>query len=724
LKDSDFHKEAVEAYEADWNADRDNRRDAAEDLRFMGGDQWEPGLREARQALGRPVLTINRTGQFVRQVTGDMRQNRPSIRVFPVDGETDRDMAAIYEGIIRHIEHKNRATHVYSYAGSCQAACGIGHFRIGTAYCQDDPFAQEITIDRIINPLAVVWDSGAVKLDRSDAMRCFVWEDMPTAAFKKKYPDAIVQEWSTSRDHEAQSGLYWFRQDTVRLCEYWWKEETEKQYALLGDHVVIDVTGWKPFDVRLLGPKDVRKVKGFKVRQALMSGAEILTGPNEWAGQHIPIVPVIGEEVPLAERIIRHGVIRHLKDPQRLYNLWRSSGAELVGQAPRAPYLVTAKMVAANKPLWDRSANSPAPYLLYEPDPLAPGGKPERMAPPQAPAAMWQEAAVAAEDMKSVTGIYDAALGARSNETSGKAILARQQEGDTGTFVYHDNLQFAVGRGGQIVADLIPRIYDNERIMRIIGPEDEEHYIPVNRMIQSPNGPLMINDLTSAKVDIRIESGPSYTTKRRESADMMMQFIQAIPGAGQFIGDLVAKNMDWPGADKIAARLQKLLPPGMADEDTPPPVSGIPKPQPGQQAPGQEAMQPGQGEAPVDPAMAMAAAGAEEQMKQLQAKTIEAEAKAKQAAVNAQIMEVKLANEVASARQNEISGRVETVEKVAEAGGAASEAIMQSLEGVAMSLQGIAALLSEQRAEQEKPKAFQFQYDANGNIIGAVEEVA
>jgi len=284
---------------------------------------------------------------------------------------------------------------------------------------------------------------------------------------------------------------------------------------------------------------------------------------------------VVGEEVHVGDRTVRHGIVRYAKDPQRLYNYWRTAAAESVALSPRAPWLVTPRQIEGQKKQWESANRGNPPYLLYSPDPSAP--PPQRIEPAYPPVALFQEAGIAADDMKAVTGIYDAGLGAQGNETSGRAILMRQREGDTGTYVYVDNLSRAIRHAGRILVDLIPRIYDTERTLRILGEDGGEGFTVINRVVPGPDGPVTLNDLGAGKYDVEVSAGPGFSTRRLEAAESMMAFVQAVPQAGAVIADLIARNMDWPGAEAIAERLRRLLPPGL-DAETPEPSAPPPPP--------------------------------------------------------------------------------------------------------------------------------------------------
>lgn len=200
-------------------------------------------------------------------------------------------------------------------------------------------------------------------------------------------------------------------------------------------------------------------------------------------------------------------------------------------------------------------------------------------------------------------GLYDASLGARSNETSGRAIMARQREGDVSTFHFIDNLSRAIRHGGRILIDLIPKVYSGERIVRVLGydgtPQNvrlgagqgdtasgateagagQDQATPIDPATGQamPVPPNMrfdgVYDLAVGKYDLVVEAGPSFSTRRQEAAEQMTEFVRAFPQAAPVLGDLMAKNMDWPGADEIAARLKRLLPPqALEDGGLPPEV--------------------------------------------------------------------------------------------------------------------------------------------------------
>lgn len=555
--------------------DRVNREDAVIDMKFLAGDQWPEYARAQR--VNRPMLTINKLPQFLHQVTNDIRQNAPVLKVTPVGGKQDPQLADIYNGVISDVQYRSSARHVYATAAYHAAACGIGHFRVITRYQDDDSFDQEVAIELIPYPLAVYWDPAAVKPDRSDAMWCIVIDLVPRSTFKEKYPGALQVSVNEQRANNFTSGLFWTTNDYILVAEYWCKHPVDKLIAGFQNGESYDITGMdfqKLAQLQMTHGQIVRQrqAKGYEVRQSLVTGAEVLAGPNKWPGKHLPIIPVIGDEVPLDRLTIRHGLVRHMRDPQQLYNFYRSAAAEHIALSPKSPWLVTTDMIAPHKTDWDTANTRNKPYLRYKPGPN--GEKPERINAPEPPTALWQEQQVAQQDLKDVSGIHEASLGAKSNETSGKAIMARQREGDVANFHYMDNLTRSLEQTGRVLIDLIPKIYDNERVVRLQSEDGAEQFAPINHVLYAEDGvPVMVNDLSVGRYDIRVVTGPNYATRRLEAMDAMMQLMQTLgPDTAPVLADLIVKNADWPDSAEAAKRLRNLVPAqAMRDPNQPPP---------------------------------------------------------------------------------------------------------------------------------------------------------
>lgn len=568
--DADFLREARKRFEAGIEADRENRRRDEQDRKFFKGEQWSADEKIERK--GRITVTINRQPQFVKQVTGEMRQNKPAIRVLPKDDLTDPKLAEVYSAIIRHIESISDAHRIYNKAAEQAVIGGIGWYRILTDYLDDTSFDQEIVIKPVRNPLSVVFDPDAQELCKQDMNWGFVTELVSLEKFKSANPKANLTGFDNPHEEEYAQ---WKQGEFIRVAEYWYKEKVKRTLAMLsdgstrflekGDERLLDqanaelvAAGQQPILIT-----NSREVDTHKVCWSRMTGFEVID-KGEWAGKWIPLVPVIGEEIETGDEVYRHGLIHHSRDAQKSYNYARSAMMEHVGAQPKAPYLVTAKMVVNYKNQWENLNKSNPPVLVYDPDPQQPAG-PKRESPPTLASAWYQEAQVADQDMKATTGIYDASLGQRGNETSGRAIIAREQQGDTATYVYVDNREAAILHTGNVLVDLIPHIYSDERIIRIMGEDGEiEEYARLNTRL--PDGRTW-NDITQGRYDVQVTSGPAYATRRMEAADKLMQLSQANPAIAQVAGDEIVKALDIPNGQKIAERLQIMfLPPGLDPE--------------------------------------------------------------------------------------------------------------------------------------------------------------
>ncbi len=562
----DILEEAREAYERASDYEQENRELALDDLRFARmGEQWPNQISQQRKREGRPQLTINRLPSFIRQVVNDARQNKPSIKVRPVDSGADPDTAEVFNGIIRHIEQVSNADVAYDTAADFAVTCGMGYFRIDVDYAHDDTFDQDIRIERVANPFSVFGDPYSTAADSSDWNTAFVVEPMALDLFQSKYKGAEEVDWEETGYTRLQQP--WFDAEHVMVAEYWRREEVSQKLLRLQSGLLLkeDVYGRDPEYWQLTeGPVVAdRDVKGHQITHRLMTGAEILE-TNEWHGRYIPIVPVYGDEVNVEGRRYFLSLIRHAKDAQRMFNYWRTASTELVALAPKAPFVGPEKAFnGKDARKWESANTNNWSYLAYGGD-VAPQRQPFA----GVPAGAIQEAMNASDDLKSIMGLYDASLGARSNETSGRAIMARQREGDVSTFHFIDNLSRAIRHAGTILLDLIPLVYKGPRIARILGQDGSTE--PV--LLGPANGQTMIAgqriyDVTAGKYDLVVEAGPSYTTRREEAAAEMIELLRVMPQAAVVVGDLLVKNLDWPGADEIAKRLKALVPAEAQGED-------------------------------------------------------------------------------------------------------------------------------------------------------------
>ena len=563
--DADILKDAKDAFDLAAEAEAENRKEALDDIRFARlGEQWPDNVKKQREREQRPCLTINRMPSFIRQVVNDARQNKPSIKCHPADDQADVETAEIINGLIRNIEYTSNADVAYDTAIENSVTCGIGYWRVKLDYAHDDTFDMDLCIDRVANVFSIYGDPHSTAADSSDWNRAFVTEMMKKTDFEKKYKGSKPVDWESLGYTSLKQP--WAEGEQVMLAEYWERSEVSRIIVALSDGSIIDAERYKAakdvFEVMGLQVVGERTTKSWKVVQRIMTGAEILE-TNDWAGKYIPIVPVYGDEINIEGKRYFRSLIRDAKDPQRMLNYWRTTSTEMVALAPKAPFIGPKGAFKSDLDKWNTANTQSHAFIEYD------GQVPPQRQPYAGPAAgAIQEAMNAADDLKSIMGIYDASLGARSNETSGRAILARQREGDVSTFHFIDNLARAIRHTGRILIDLIPTVYTGERIIRVLGPEgDDPKNVPLGKPTQTEEGMEKVFDLTIGKYDLTVETGPSFTTRREEAAAQMTELLRVYPAAAPVIGDLLAKNLDWPGADEIAKRLQAMLPPQVKGQD-------------------------------------------------------------------------------------------------------------------------------------------------------------
>ena len=580
----DIHEEALEQFEQSQEVWEENQRRYEQDVKFARmGEQWDDNDAERRRQDGRPMLTVNRLPSFIRQVSNDARQNKPQIKVMPQDSSGDPNTAEVLNGLIKNIENISKADLAYDTAIDCAASGGMGYFRVDVDYSDADTFDMDIRINRILNPLTVYPDANSTAADSSDWDYCFITEMMPLDEFEVAYPDADPIDFNAGSytDREA----LWFEDKSVRLAEYWCRKQEEYDIHQLdtGDVVTDEMLDEMQDTLDAMGIQVVKTRKSTKsvVKRYVLNGQEILE-TDEWEGSFIPVIPVYGEEVYHEGERHFYSLIHFAKDAQRMYNYWRTTTTELVALAPKAPWIGPAGSFDTDLQNWQVANTETLPFLEYDGD-----VPPQRQPFAGPPAGALQEALNASDDMKSVMGLHDASMGAQSNEISGVAISKRIREGDTSTFHFIDNMSRAIRHAGIVILDLIPHIYSQDRILRIIGQDEQPQTVRVNAPFQSKEEMLpdhaknqmeainSVYDLRVGKYDVVVKAGPSYTTQREEARNSMIALLQAFPQAAQVTGDLVVESMDWPNADAFAKRLKAILPPGVIDEAQDPQAAAL-----------------------------------------------------------------------------------------------------------------------------------------------------
>ena len=599
----------------------EQRKVSQDDLEFTLLDkQWSETDVSARKDEGRPCLTINKLKAFGKQVTNDGRLNRPSINIKPVGSGANKETADILSDLIRNIETMSQADTVYDTAFGFAVYGGFGYFRVNVDYTCEDEWDQDISLSRISNPFSVYGDYESEEATSIDWNRAYVTEKYSKKAFEKKWgKDFKASSFEAGGKDYDES---WFKDDRILVAERWVRDEVPVELLKLSNGSVMMAPEYlrnkEAFDAQLVEITGTRDSRTYKVKQRIITGTDILE-ENDWVGKYIPIVPMYGEEINVNGKRYFRSLIHSAKDSQRLFNYQRSQSAEKLSLQTKAPWMGPVGMFSTEAAKWGTANRTNHPYLEYDVVPEAPGAIPTRIPFTGAPTGEMQEAMMASDDMKAIVGMYDASLGAKSNETSGKAIMARQREGDTSTFDFIDNRNRAVEHGGRIIADLIPKVYSTERIQRCVQEDGTTYTIPVNQPVaprqaveqamgKQPEGDgdqgevsgppeyvpvpkdieqqvapeqmaqlkavTKIFDLTVGKYDVMVTAGPGFNTRREQASQEMMEFVRIYPASAPFIGDLLAKNLDWPGSDQVAERLKAMLPP-QAQGKVPPMVQQL-----------------------------------------------------------------------------------------------------------------------------------------------------
>lgn len=559
-----------------WNR---NHELAETDIEMRSGDQWDDEVVKQREEDARPTLTFNRLETYIQQVVGEQRKNRPGIHVAPADVDLEEEIPGqeqtaqgepikyrtsdVLEGMIRQIEYRSRSDAARDTAFDQAVGNGFGFYRIVTEYASETSFDQEVRVKRIRNPFSVLMDPAMETVTGEDATFAFISDWITKDEFRNLYDVEPVDELPQG---VGEDRTLWWADDKIRIVEYFRKVPVEHTIALVAAPVIegdaqpttVDLgeapeEGRRQIEAR--GGRIIRErtVKRPRVEWRLLNGSKVLEGPIEFPSKYIPVIPVWGREIIDDGETIYQSLIRHALDAQKNYNYWRSAMTELVALAPKSPWVGPATAFAGFEQRWEQANRKNYAYLPYNDQAPAP---PQRERAGEVPQGATQEAQSADYDMKATIGMFEASIGEQSNERSGRAIQARRQEGETGNYIFLDNLNRAIEHEGRIILDMIPRVYDTPRVVRVRQIDGEGDFVQVNQ--DTPNGRMA--DITRGQWDVTVKAGPSYQTQREEFVNSLYDASRAYPNLWQVAGDLLVQNMEWPSSEKIAERLRKTMP--------------------------------------------------------------------------------------------------------------------------------------------------------------------
>ena len=561
------------------DADTMNRQEALEDLKFAsGGDQWPVDLQNSRNLESRPVLTINKLDGYCRQVTNQQRQQRPRIKVHPTNTQANKKTAEVIEGITRHIELASNADNAYDTAFDHAVRMGWGFWRLTTKYTKEDSFEQDIYIDAIPNPFTVYFDPNSERIDGSDADRCVITTMMPRAEFRIKYPDcddgASFQPRGTG---DSQSE--WITKEDIRVAEYYYVTREPDTLYLLNDGSSRFAEGSKKeFFERLqaVGLEVIDERTSFrkKIKWKKLTAMEVIE-EADIPGDYIPVVPCYGRHIVIGDKRKKFGMVRHAKDAQRMYNFWQTTITEAVALAPKAKWVMVEGQEEGHEADWASANVKSMPLLRYKQTDIDgnPAPAPTRLQPEPPPTGVMAASAGINQDIATLMGIYDPSQQMPGN-ISGKALNGQQQQVDLTNFDFYDNLTKSIGHTGKIILSMIPKIYDTQRVMRIIGDDGKPDLVNINTPQQSQENPAVqtvLHDMSVGTYDVVMDTGPGYSSKRQAAVEAMMPLINGNAQLFATAGDLIFRNMDFPGAEIIADRLAAGNPMSQIDDKSPVP---------------------------------------------------------------------------------------------------------------------------------------------------------
>ncbi len=628
-KSRDFLEEYKKRLKKAIAAERTNRENAVVSLKFSDGDQWDAGEKNRRTQRGRPVLTGNLLEASIMQAVGDERHNHARVKVRPVSVQGDTKLAEIRAGIIAEVEYVSNAESIYDYAHEMQCRGAYGAWRVLTRYCVDNPFLQEIYLERIKNPLTVLMDPEARDAQCADARYGFILEKVSEEEFKEEYPgkavssDALQKPPGMAKESSYDAG-------SVTIAEYYVVEEEKKTFCLMSDGRVLGkeeadkaveeaqaqwetqsaqlaeqaaLVGQALPDNVLPPPLSITEEKSAEVPRVfryVMSDSEILEEKKAIPGEFIPIVVAKGKEYNVEGEMRVKSLVANAIDPQKYYNYWITATAEVVGLQPKNPYIGTAKHFKGYEKDYAVANVENMPFLKYNVDPDAPETRPTREPAAPVPTAMLAEVEKAEGLVRKAIGMGNRDVGEVGPERSGLAIRQIQKPGDIGTFLFVDNLNRAIQHSGRIVNSMIPEVYDTRRDIRLRKEDGTSSFVPVNipaedlvkhtgdnpaiyglqsrsaqvretrrlnQFVQANGAKALYNNMSAGHFEVVIDTGPNYATQRQETAESLLKFSQFDKRLLMLAGDIVYGNQDFTGASEIAKRYKKTLPPGMAEQE-------------------------------------------------------------------------------------------------------------------------------------------------------------
>lgn len=553
------------------------RQQAVADTRFAMGDsdnrwQWPDDIVTSRISQKKVMLTVNITAQHCNQIINNIRQNRPASKVSPADDYADKRTAELIEGLLRNIKASSHADDAHDVASEHAIYGGEGYWRVRTEYESDTSFDQVIVIDPLPNPNLVFVDCFARKSDRSDAEWGFIFEDISKEEFKRKHPDIDAASWTNDPGG-------WVQENTVRQAEYYYCEYVKDTVCLLstGQTVLKSELKKYPF-ADIVKERPTERVEWHWC--LLVGGNEDPIEKEVWPGKYLPIITVVGKELNVDGEIVRKGIVRDLKDSARMVNYAYSETVQSLALQNKIPYLAEAESIKGHEAIWQQANLENFAFLPYnaydENDKPLP--KPERQQGSPMATAQVQLLQLSTEQMRASSGQQNANFGIRSEAQSGVGIQRLKVQGETATFHFPDNLAKALRYEDVVLIDLIQKIYDTPRVVRVLGLDGKMDKVMLDPGMDRPHAEVEGNSEDEQAIqrifnpqlgryDVVIDTGPTYQTQRQEAADRLTEMTTRNPQLMQVAGDIIVRAQDFPMSEELARRLEKTIPPALLQDD-------------------------------------------------------------------------------------------------------------------------------------------------------------
>lgn len=581
-KDDEILDEARTRFKRAYDFESDFRPQYIEDVKFAAGDsdnhwQWPSEVYNARvsDTSKRPTLTVNIVQGNVFQITNDFRQNMPSVAIKPTGDESTFESAQIYESLMRNVEYTSNARSIYMDAYQSSVEGGIGYCRCVTRFDDEDSWDQSFFIDPVRSHLGVLLDCDIKQKDGSDALWGFIWDQLPKKEFERQYPKVEL----TTQTSPLDIADDWIGEDSVRIAEYYRILQEEDQLI----HFQEENGQPTQFKMSEMPPEMKRALKAAEDRGAEIRRRKIWNRKLQWfkiagnqivarveklpgSGKYIPIIRFLGRERMIEGRLDRKGIVRPLKDAQRLLNYYASTDAEFNALQPKSPYIGYAESFEGNEVPWNKlNTGNPAWLPVNAGDnPENPLPMPQRIAGPTDAPAYSNGMMRAIQHMGLISGINDAKQGNQSNERSGLAIQARARGAENANYDFAENAAQAVQYIGRIFIDWAPDVYDTERTIKAMGRDGQQTDITIKPELQQAMQKELIDKVervlmnpSVGKYEVQSNVGPSFATQREQAWEASVGVITKAPELMAKMGDLAFRTADFPLADKIAERLQR-----------------------------------------------------------------------------------------------------------------------------------------------------------------------